>query len=146
MCKFLTRDAVGTSLSRVKQLMKCIIGKIVYMKRGKDKTPTWRIRSITTSLTHVPALPGLYAIGHDETVAGLEVRRVYVYIGMSDNLRRRLSEHDPMREQKRLLKKYMKDNLHKVKCWYTTEVPAERLRSVEKLLIAEFDPAYNDDK
>ncbi len=101
---------------------------------------------MSTSLTNVPALPGLYAIGHDESVEGLEVRRVYVYIGMSDNLRRRMSEHAPKREKKRELKKYLKGNLHRVKCWYTTEVPAKRLRSVEKLLIAEFNPVYNDDK
>ena len=55
----------------------------------------------------VPAVAGWYAIGHDEHYFGLESSRVYVYIGTTDNLRRRLAEHQPSTEQNPGLKRHL---------------------------------------
>ena len=104
----------------------------------------WCVRNITSSLTNIPARAGLYAIGHDETVEGLETTRIYVYIGMTKNLRRRLTEHSVENEPKPELKKYLKRNLEKAKCWYTTDVDSGILQKLERKLIRKFNPPCND--
>ena len=107
----------------------------------RTKSPRWRVKHVYSSNSHVPARSGLYAIGHDDTYRGLEIGRVYVYVGRTDNLRRRLGEHIPVNEQNPGLKDYLlcTDN---AKCWYTVMDKSE-LKNVEKDLIRKFQPCFN---
>ena len=100
------------------------------------------MKHVSSSNTHVPARPGLYAIGHDESCLGLEVGRVYVYIGETVNLRRRLEEHTPVNEQNPGLKKYLRTMGAKAKCWYAVADKGELKRS-ERVLIRKFQPRFN---
>ena len=102
----------------------------------------WRMKHVSSSNTNVPARPGLYAIGHDEACLGLEVGRVYVYIGMTENLRRRLEEHTPLNEQKSGLKKYLRTMGAEAKCWYAVADTGE-LKESERVLIRKFRPRFN---
>ena len=100
----------------------------------------------TTSLSRVPPTPGVYAYGHDaKELHGLEAERVYVYIGESDNLRRRLEQHLPANEQNDGLRKYLRENLSRVKCWYCAMdgVSASSRRKIEAELIQFFAPKFN---
>ena len=103
----------------------------------------WRMKHVSSSNTNVPACPGLYAIGHDETCLGLEVGRVYVYVGQTDNLRRRLEQHSPVTEKKPGLRKYLQDNVSKAKYWYAI-ADEKNLRGMELRLIRRFAPKFND--
>ena len=40
----------------------------------------WRMKHLSSSNSHLPTVPGLYAIGHEEKIHGLEITRSYVYI------------------------------------------------------------------
>ena len=102
---------------------------------------------MATSLSRVPPTPGIYAYGHDaKKLHGLEAERVYVYIGESDNLRRRLEQHLPANEQKPELRKYLRENLAAVKCWYCPMDGASisSRRKIEAELIRFFAPEFND--
>lgn len=107
----------------------------------------WRCKAVTTSLSRVPTAPGIYAYGYDaKKLHGLDAERVYVYIGESDNLRRRLEQHLPANEPKSELRKYLRENLAVVKCWYCPMdgVPTSLRREMERELIQFFDPEFND--
>lgn len=97
---------------------------------------------MSSSNSRVPARPGLYAIGHDETYYGLEVERVYVYIGKSDNLRRRLGQHAPASEQNEGLWNYLQQKIHQAKCWYAVMDKSE-LDKTEADLIRQIQPTFN---
>lgn len=105
----------------------------------------WRVKRIASPDVAVPARPGLYAIGHTEDgkgCLGLEAGRVYVYIGQTDNLRRRLREHSPDDEKKLDLRKYLQDNRGKAKFWFAV-AEQEQLTDMERQLIRRFVPKYN---
>jgi len=104
----------------------------------------WREHRVSSSLSHIPAKPGLYAIGHDESVEGLESARTYVYIGQTKNLKRRFTEHSLPNEPKPGLKRYLKQNIERAKYWYTTEVDPNSLHKIERILIRSFRPKFND--
>ena len=107
----------------------------------------WRCKAATTSLSRVPPTPGIYAYGYDaKKLHGLEAERMYVYISESDNLRRTLEQHLPANEQKLELRKYLRENLPIVKCWYCPmdDVSASLRREMERKLIQFFDPEFND--
>lgn len=105
----------------------------------------WRVRRATSSMSSVPARPGIYALGHDEGFEGLLIRRTYVYIGQSNDLRRRFQEHAMHKEAKPGLKLYLEENRDKAKFWFTTEVGESRrdLSRLESRLIRHFDPEFN---
>lgn len=102
----------------------------------------WRMKHVSSSNAHVPAQPGLYAIGHDETCLGLEVGRVYVYIGQTDNLRRRLEQHAPVKEKNPGLRKYLQANVGEAKYWFAI-ADKKDLTKMERQLIRRFTPQYN---
>lgn len=97
---------------------------------------------MSSSNTHVPAHPGLYAIGHDKTCLGLEVGRVYVYIGKTDNLRRRLEEHTVVNEKNPELKKYLRKMGADAKCWHVVMDKGD-LNKNEQALIRKLQPCCN---
>ena len=115
---------------------------------NKQAVPTmrWRCKNITTSLSHVPTEPGLYAYGHDaKNLHGLDAGRIYVYVGESDNLRRRLKQHLPINEKNPQLQNYFRKYRSVAKCWYCvmTGVSAETRRGIEDELIKFFKPRFN---
>lgn len=103
----------------------------------------WRMKHIASTNAHLPASPGIYAIGHDEQFCGLEIGRTYVYIGKTGNLRRRLSEHTHLTELHPDLGNYLRRNRAKAKIWYTSDVSRSDLDTLERRLIRELKPVYN---
>lgn len=73
---------------------------------------------------------------------------MYVYIGESDNLKRRLEQHLPANEQKPELRKYLRENPATVKCWYCPmdDASTSSRRKIEAELIRFFAPKFNDRK
>ena len=108
------------------------------------KPKSWECKSAHTSLSLVSDKPGLYAYGHDEMCHGLEASRVYVYIGETDNLKRRMVQHRPENEQNLGLKKYLQDQ-ENAKCWYCvlSAPSAKNRKDIEKELIQRFKPKFN---
>ena len=103
----------------------------------------WRAKSISSSNSHVPARPGVYAIGHSKAHLGLEMCRVYVYVGRTDNLRRRLGEHTPAEERNPGLKRYLLAR-HDAVCWFAAiDGCKSEVVSIEADLIGAFKPRYN---
>ena len=87
-------------------------------------------------------VPGLYVIGHNHTYNGLEIGRIYVYVGKTDNLRRRLGEHAPDTEENSGLRKYLRQWIGQAMCWYTI-MDKSALNKGERELIRKLQPCYN---
>lgn len=108
----------------------------------KDE-PNWRMKHLTSTIAHLPATPGIYVIGHEESIAGLELRRIYVYVGKTKNMRRRLSEHSHLTELHPELSSYLRENRGKAKIWYTTDIAEEDLDGFERTLVRALKTIYN---
>jgi len=108
----------------------------------------WRSKRLTTSLSSVPPKPGLYAFGWDEkSRLGLNAQRRYVYIGQTDNLKRRLGQHLPNSETNLKLKEFLSEHRKQGRCWYcplpeSFSSLTSRLK-FEKELIQFFGPEIN---
>lgn len=109
---------------------------------GRPTPLRWRFKHLSESNSGVPTSPGVYAIGHYDSLHGLELKRVYVYVGETKNLQRRLDEHLPDTEQNPALRDYLRKNYAAAACWY---LPAEanRVRAVQDDLIRELQPQFN---
>lgn len=105
--------------------------------------PVWRMKHIASANTHLPASAGLYVIGHEESLLGLELHRTYVYVGKTQNMRRRLSEHTHLTEMHPELASYLRRNRDRVRIWYTTDVVASDVDALERRLIRELKPEFN---
>lgn len=106
----------------------------------------WRSKRVRTSLSHVPRRPGLYAYGHDNRdCLGLTAARTYVYIGQTDNLRRRLEQHLPRNEVNIGLRTYLETNSSAARCWFCVlpDSSSAVRRSLEATLIRFFNPKFN---
>ena len=122
------------------------------MKKKKSKIPEnilnelrWRSKCVKTSLSHVPPKPGLYAFGLERFYCGLEVRRKYVYIGQTDNLKRRLEQHKISRQAKNDLKEFLRNFHNEARCWYCplNNVSKQQRIKLETLLIKKIKPEFN---
>ena len=102
----------------------------------------WRSKHLSESSSSVPPSPGVYVIGHHDSLHGLELNRVYVYVGESMNLQRRLGEHLPDTEEIPDLRAYLRRNYTTVVCWYLP-TEASRRRAVQDDLIRELQPQFN---
>ena len=102
----------------------------------------WRFKYLSEPNSSVPTSPGVYAIGHCFSRHGLELERVYVYVGESKNLQRRLDEHLPDTEENPSLRDYLRKNYAAASCWYLP-VEAGRRRQVQDDLIREIQPKFN---
>lgn len=103
---------------------------------------SWRFKYVSESNSNVPASPGVYVIGHCRCRHGLELKRVYVYVGESTNLQRRLDEHLPETEQNPRLRAYLRKNYAVATCWYLPVDTGQR-RVVQDELIREIQPRFN---
>ena len=102
----------------------------------------WRFKHLSESNSSVPTSPGVYVIGHHGSLHGLELNRVYVYVGETMNLQRRLDEHLPETEENPALKTYLRRNYTTAVCWYTP-TDASRRRAIQDDLIRELQPQFN---
>ncbi len=102
----------------------------------------WRSKRLSSSNSGVPAAAGVYVIGHRDTLHDLEIRRTYVYVGETANLRRRLREHLPHNEENPELRDYIADNYDAAICWYA-RVPFTETKGIEADLICKLDPCFN---
>lgn len=111
---------------------------------GPARVPSrrWRFKHLSESNSSVPASPGVYAIGHFDSLHGLELKRVYVYVGETRNLQRRLDEHLPETEQNPKLREYLRSNYAAAACWYLP-TDAHLVRAVQDDLIRELKPECN---
>ena len=108
----------------------------------KPSSLRWRSKHLSESNSSVPTSPGVYVIGHCDSLHGLERSRVYVYAGETMNLRRRLDEHLPQTEENPGLKAYLRRNYATAVCWYAP-TDASRRREVQDDLIRELQPRFN---
>ena len=102
----------------------------------------WRFKHLSESNSGVPKSPGVYAIGHYDSFHGLELKRIYVYVGETKNLQRRLAEHLPDTEQNPSLRNYLRKNYATAACWYLP-VNAKKLKAVQDELIRKIQPKFN---
>ena len=102
----------------------------------------WRYKPLSGSNSSVPTSPGVYAIGHCDSVHGLELNRVYVYVGESMNLQRRFGEHLPDTEDNPDLRDHLRRNYTTAVCW-CTPTQASRRKAVQDDLIRELQPEFN---
>lgn len=102
----------------------------------------WRFKYVSEPNSSVPTSPGVYVIGHCRSHHGLELKRVYVYVGESTNLQRRLDEHLPDTEQNPKLRAYLRENYAFATCWFLP-MDASRRIGVQDDLIREIQPEFN---
>jgi len=102
----------------------------------------WRYKHLSESNSSVPASPGVYIIGHHDSLHGFHLNRVYIYVGETRNLRRRLDEHRPDTEQNPGLRSHLRRNYTTVVCWYAP-TDAGRLKTVQDDLIRKLRPEFN---
>ena len=121
---------------------------VLTLKKGlwmaKNMMLKWHKKCLSSS-TYVPARPGLYIIGHSENYYGVEIERIYAYVGKTHNLCRRLREHAPENEKNLDLKNYLLDYFSRASCWYTF-VGKSELDEIEGKLIHKLQPSFNQMK
>ena len=109
---------------------------------GTPSPLLWRFKHLSESSSSVPESPGVYAIGHLKSLHGLELKREYVYVGESNNLKRRLDEHLPNTEQKADLKAYLRKHYAALLCWYLPTEANQRW-AIQNQLIDRIQPRFN---
>lgn len=102
----------------------------------------WRAKHLSESNANVPTLAGVYVIGHQDTPHGLAMNRVYVYVGETKNLQRRLNEHLPDTEENPRLRAYLRKRYAHVMCWYLP-VDDDQTQEIQNDLIREIKPLFN---
>ena len=105
----------------------------------------WHRKSLASSVSSIPALPGIYVIVRTNQKFGLETTREFMYVGQTKNMRRRLSEHDYAREQNPSLGEFLRNNRSSASLaiWYTTDPAEPNLDRIERELILDLMPAFN---
>ena len=109
---------------------------------GRSPPLLWRYKHLSESSSSVPTSPGVYVIGHLESLHGLELKRKYVYVGETKSLKRRLDEHLPSTEEKTDLRAYLRNHYTALLCWYLP-TEADRRWAVQDDLIREIQPQFN---
>ena len=102
----------------------------------------WRYKQVSESNSSVPASPGVYAIGYNRSLHGLELKRVYVYVGETLDLQRRLDEHLPETEENPGLRAWLRKNYVAAACWFTPTEASLR-KAVQDDLIRKLQPRFN---
>jgi excinuclease UvrABC nuclease subunit len=129
----------------------CLLPHMPYKKREEkamlsEKQHDWHsVRLPTALLSGVPARPGVYVIADVLEVASLRVRVEPIYVGKSQNLRRRIGEHlNPWRSHNHLLSRRLTAGPQntKLETWFQVLEPNEISR-VEKDLIRALQPEAN---
>ncbi|HEV2800555.1 MAG TPA: GIY-YIG nuclease family protein [Pyrinomonadaceae bacterium] len=90
----------------------------------------------------VPPMAGVYAYAEVTSVAGLPVAIEWVYVGKTNNLRRRLAEHEPLSETHPELRQWFLARHPNAEVWYTV-AKFESVAELERRLIREARPRLN---
>ena len=80
----------------------------------------WISAKLLDAYVYSKGKQGIYAIGlvHKNQVAGLPKNWEWVYVGISENLKTRIKQHQPDKERKPGLKKWLYNNLNKAQIYY----------------------------
>jgi excinuclease UvrABC nuclease subunit len=106
------------------------------------KTVNWiRAETIRGAALLAPPIGGVYAIGLVSVAYSLPLAIEWVYVGRSANLRRRLSQHDPLFEQHVALRDWMTSG-NRIEVWYAV-MAMEKAVLLEITLIRELRPKFN---
>lgn len=112
------------------------------MAQPTDAPLRWRAKHLSASNSGVPKSPGVYVIGHRDSLHGLDLERCYVYVGESKDLHRRLGEHLPDTEDNPELKTYLRKNYTALMCWYRPTDATQRVE-IQNDLISRIKPRFN---
>ena len=119
-------EVIYSSSSHTNKLMK-LKWKSIGLKKGLER--------------HIPDEPGVYVIKSVERYLGLPVKHDVVYVGKSENLRRRYREHSNFAKEHNaeLLKRRLNDPLE---FWYAI-AQRGKIAFFEKELISNLNPTVN---
>ena len=83
--------------------------------------------------------------GYRDSLHGLELKRVYVYVGETQNLQRRLDEHLPEHRSSEpgTLRAYLRKNYTAAMCWYLPTEASQCMKAVQNELIRKIQPQFN---
>lgn len=89
----------------------------------------------------IPMVSGVYVIKQVQRIMGLPISHKIIYIGKSNNLRRRFKEHcDPRTEHNAEL--FNTSWEHELEFWYA-EISKDKIDKVERELIRNLEPITN---
>ena len=103
----------------------------------------WQLKRFVTSTTQVPPIPGIYVLSELHTAEGLPITWNHVYVGESKNLRQRLDQHTMRTEVRPELHRFMEAHHNSLWVWYTTDVEANAVSDLERVLIGQLRPTFN---
>lgn len=106
----------------------------------------WISAKLLDAYVYSKGKQGIYAIGlvHKNQVAGLPKNWEWVYVGISENLKTRIKQHQPDKERKPGLKRWLYNNLNKAQIYYQyTDVSEKNLRLIETSFIRSLKPTFN---
>lgn len=103
----------------------------------------WNLKRFATSSARVPAAPGVYVLSELRTFEGLPTSLRHIYVGKSQNLRRRLDQHTMQTEVHRELREFMERCHDDLWIWYTTDLSSRGLSELEVIMIQDLSPRFN---
>lgn len=112
-------------------------------RRYEVGSRAWILKRLGTSVIGVPESSGVYVLTRLDTFAGLPVHLDHIYVGRSDNLQRRLTQHTPQTETHLELRDFLVSHQSSLWVWYTTDLGPESARDLEVALIRHLRPRYN---
>ncbi len=103
----------------------------------------WHVKRVSTSNIQVAPRPGIYLIGHSDQILGLSFNTEIFYVGKSENLKRRIAQHDLRIEDNPRLIRYLKTRSSNAYIWYSYIPDKHDLDKIEKFLIRTLKPKGN---
>jgi len=121
--------------------MKHIIFKNMY----KINTYNWNDINFDNSHVYLKNVPGLYVIGNKiyNSYLNLEQSWDWVYVGISQNLRLRLFQHQIENERKPDLKRWLSSNSKIIVKYFYTNKNRPDLEQLESKIIKIIKPKFN---
>jgi hypothetical protein len=112
---------------------------VVFKNMAWRRVPVAHLASVVVS-----EISGVYAYAHATAIGGLPIALQWVYVGHTRNLRRRLEEHEDLREPNLELGFWLRTS-RGAELW-CVPLPFERLAPVEVSLVRELRPKFNRTK
>lgn len=105
-----------------------------------------RMPSITAAAREAPSSPGVYIFSETKKIASFPFENTWLYIGQSNNLKRRMKEHGPSIEAYFELRDWVVRHLDSIEVWMCSTKTVEKARSLEKHLLQRVDTVFNRQK
>jgi excinuclease UvrABC nuclease subunit len=109
----------------------------------KHEVLQWHVKRVSTSNIQVAPRPGIYIIGHSDEILGLSFNTEFFYVGKSENLKRRITQHDLRLEDNPRVIRYLKMRSSHAYIWYSYIQDKRKLDETEKFLIRTLKPKGN---